>query len=303
MENANTEEYLLKVRNSVISNIRATGGPPSVQLTDAPRQPLMNGMDSDAEDEAADLDADQNPDVRNTQFRSDQNVTRTDEFEESDDEEVEPNGRRRSPLRRRIGDFPNPYAAELHPEDGDVVMSGANGRPGDDEDVPKDTENAEMDEDSASDRESTPAPQRVSRPQLWDTAAEAAPPVDDDDEDADEMDMDDDDDAEDNGPDSRAGGYEQQGEASEEGDDEADEGGALGNRRTPARSPSQTGSQAVAVTSTEDVPEESGDVEMDEDDDAAPARTTETRSKTRSKSPPHTAAMFAGRGSDSGGEM
>src|ERR1700742_3195008 len=141
MDNLNTTDYLRKIKNSVIENIRRTGAP-SVQMTDVPRESLMNGIDSDAEDEAADLDADENPDVLNTQLRNDKNVSRIDELEESDDEELEPNGSaRRSTRKSRITDYVNPYADKDGPDDDDFVMSGANGRP-DEDDALKDAENA-----------------------------------------------------------------------------------------------------------------------------------------------------------------
>src|SRR4051812_41208626 len=81
MDNANSPEYLEKIRNQVIDNIRRTGAP-SVQLTDVPRNPLMDGMDDEADRAADDEDEDMNPDVRSTQRRWDKAVARDDEFEE-----------------------------------------------------------------------------------------------------------------------------------------------------------------------------------------------------------------------------
>jgi histone deacetylase 1/2 len=129
MDNANSPEYLKRITEEVVSNLRHTGSP-SVQMTDVPRTSLMNGMDSDAEDEDDDLDADEHPDVRNTQRRMDQRIERDEEFEESDDEEIdEANGIRRQPnaiRQRNIGimDYTNPHA-DLDidiDEDGEAVL-------------------------------------------------------------------------------------------------------------------------------------------------------------------------------------
>jgi histone deacetylase 1/2 len=138
MDNANSPEYLKRVTEELISNLRHTGAP-SVQMTDVPRQSLMNGMDSDAEDEADDQDADEHPDVRITERRMDQRIERDDEFDESDDEEMnEANGIRRQPgqiRQRNIGimDYKNPHAdpdIEID-EDGEAILidptEGANG--------------------------------------------------------------------------------------------------------------------------------------------------------------------------------
>jgi len=93
-------------------------------------------MDSDAEDEADDMDADQHPDVRNTQRRADQRISRDDEFDESEDEEMdEANGIRRQPgaMRQRnisIMDYKNPHAdadIDLDEEGEPVLVSRTNG--------------------------------------------------------------------------------------------------------------------------------------------------------------------------------
>jgi len=115
MDNANSPEYLKRITEEVISNLRHTGAP-SVQMTDVPRSSMMNGIDSDAEDEADDLDADEHPDARNTQRRLDQRIERDEEFDESEDEEMnEANGIRQQPNPARprnvgIMDYQNPHA-------------------------------------------------------------------------------------------------------------------------------------------------------------------------------------------------
>jgi len=133
MDNANSSEYLEKIKNSVIENLRRTAAP-SQQMMEVPRDPLMNGIDDEAEDEADDMDADENVDVRFTARQLDKRIHRDDEFEESDDEEAnETNGIRRQPdelrPRNRITDFPNPHADEdvEIDEDGNEYIAGTNG--------------------------------------------------------------------------------------------------------------------------------------------------------------------------------
>ncbi|KAF2434809.1 hypothetical protein EJ08DRAFT_675786 [Tothia fuscella] len=139
MDNANSPEYLKRITEELISNLRHTGTP-SVQMTDVPRTSLLNGMDSENEDEADDLDADENPDVRNTQRRADARVERDEEFEDSDDEEMdEANGIRRQPgaiRQRNIGimDYKNPHAQSDIDIDDDgeaILVHPLEGRNGD----------------------------------------------------------------------------------------------------------------------------------------------------------------------------
>ena len=113
MENANSRDYLEKIKTQVINNLRKTG-PPSVQMTDVPRTTITGGTDED-EDIADDMDEDDNKDVRSTKRRWDQRITRDDEFEESDDEEQnQANGVRKQngqTKRRNILDYQNLNAA------------------------------------------------------------------------------------------------------------------------------------------------------------------------------------------------
>jgi histone deacetylase 1/2 len=110
MENANSTEYLEKIKNAVIENLKKTGTP-SVQLQDVPRQSL-GAMTDDDDAEMADLDADTNKDTRVTQRQWEQKVARDDEFEESDDEEMaEANGVYKTNGKRKgIMDYKNPHA-------------------------------------------------------------------------------------------------------------------------------------------------------------------------------------------------
>lgn len=104
MDNANTKEYLDKIRNQVIENLRRTGFAPSVQMTDVPRDPLIDGLDDEADAIMDDLDEDENKDKRYTQRRFDQYVEKPGELSDSEDEEeLAANGVRRQPgaVRRR----------------------------------------------------------------------------------------------------------------------------------------------------------------------------------------------------------
>jgi len=123
MENANSKEYLEKVKIEVLENLRQTSHAPSVQSTIIPSATMLGGVDED-DDILADLDEDENPDVRMTEHRWDKKVTRDDELDESDDEEdTRQNGlvgarQNGAPKRRNIMDYQNPMAA---PEDEDDV--------------------------------------------------------------------------------------------------------------------------------------------------------------------------------------
>jgi histone deacetylase 1/2 len=122
MENANSRDYLEKIKTQVINNLRKTG-PPSVQMTDVPRTTITGGTEED-EDVADDMDEDDNKDVRSTKRRWDQRITRDDEFEDSDDEEQDrANGVRpqnSAAKRRNIMDYqnPNPAASDVDMDSG-----------------------------------------------------------------------------------------------------------------------------------------------------------------------------------------
>jgi len=144
MDNANSPEYLEKIKTQVFENIRATSGAPSVQMTDVPRAPLFptdNENDPDNQGDPEDLDErearlddedeDTSKDQRYSQRRWDQRIERDDEFEDSDDEEqAERNGVRRQPDGRKtrpgIMDYQNPHAPQE-----DDVQSGAQTPAGD----------------------------------------------------------------------------------------------------------------------------------------------------------------------------
>lgn len=101
MDNANSKEYLEKIRTQVIDNLRRTTFAPSVQMTDVPRDSMAMNEEDDAE--LDDLDEDQNPDKRNTQHRFNKYIEKPGELSDSEDEEMnEANGVRKQPgIRKR----------------------------------------------------------------------------------------------------------------------------------------------------------------------------------------------------------
>ncbi|OAX81935.1 histone deacetylase RPD3 [Emergomyces africanus] len=104
MDNANSKEYLDKIRMQVIENLRRTAFAPSVQMTDVPRGPLIDGMDDEADAILDDLDEDENKDRRFTKRRFDQYIEKEGELSDSEDEEEQvANGIRAQPgvLKRR----------------------------------------------------------------------------------------------------------------------------------------------------------------------------------------------------------
>lgn len=134
MENANSTDYLHKIKSTVIDNIRRTGRPSVEAFQEVPNVSLARGMESEDEDELDDLDADENPDRRVTQRQRDAQIDNENEFyDQSDDEEYKTSlGVRRQPgqkRRRNIMDFQNPNAA---PDDagasGTRHLNGESGR-------------------------------------------------------------------------------------------------------------------------------------------------------------------------------
>ncbi|KAF3483888.1 histone deacetylase 1 [Arthroderma uncinatum] len=102
MDNANSKEYLEKIRIQVVENLRRTTFAPSVQMTDVPRDVLVDGMDDEADAILDDLDEDENKDKRYTKRRFDNYVEKDGELSESEDEEsAAANGVRRQPNRER----------------------------------------------------------------------------------------------------------------------------------------------------------------------------------------------------------
>lgn len=111
MENANSYDYLEKIKIAVIENLKKTAPVPSVQMQDVPRHGL--GLTDEEEAELDDLDDDENKDSRMTQRQWEKSVARQDEYDESDDEDIaQANGVHKvnGPPRRSIMDYRNPHA-------------------------------------------------------------------------------------------------------------------------------------------------------------------------------------------------
>ena len=179
MDNANSTEYLEKIKNSVLDNLKRTtpsGAAPSVQMQDVPREPM--GMDETLDEEEGRLDdeeADQeaSKDRRYTQRLWDRKVERDDEMSESEDDELEDSlGVKRQPdrpRRRGIMDYHNPHAPiddsgnntpagdDTRSLNGDVEDEGMDGMQMDgaadaaDEELERELE-AELEDDAANDK-------------------------------------------------------------------------------------------------------------------------------------------------------
>lgn len=117
MDNANSPEYLEKIKQTVLENLRRTQAVPSVQMQEVPRGDV--GMDETLDEEEArlddeDADDETNKDRRYTQRAWDKKTEREDELSESEDEEMaEANGVKVQPGRRKrrgIMDYQNPHA-------------------------------------------------------------------------------------------------------------------------------------------------------------------------------------------------
>ena len=121
MDNANSAEYLEKIKMQVIENLKRTAFAPSVQMTDVPRDP--EGLDDEADAMLDDEDEDEHKDQRWTKRRWDKYVEKEGELSESEDEEEnERNGVRRQPgtrKRRNMMDYQN-LGGGLNNEDDDT---------------------------------------------------------------------------------------------------------------------------------------------------------------------------------------
>ena len=217
MDNANSTEYLEKIKNSVLENLKRTtpsGAAPSVQMQDVPREPM--GMDETLEEEEARLDDEEadleaSKDRRYTQRLWDRKVERDDEMSESEDEELEDElGVKRQPdrpRRRGIMDYRNPHAPvddsgnnspagdDARSLNGDAEDEGMDGMQMDgaadaaDEELERELElEAELEDDAdAADEKAAEAEQEATKAESQSPADEEAG---DDEEAADDMDID-----------------------------------------------------------------------------------------------------------------
>ncbi|KAF4310131.1 Histone deacetylase superfamily [Botryosphaeria dothidea] len=85
MSNDNTPEYLEKIRSTISDRLRTLPFAPSVQMHDVPRHGLGGSEEDD--DILADMDADENMDVRMTELQQDRQVANDAEFYDSDVED------------------------------------------------------------------------------------------------------------------------------------------------------------------------------------------------------------------------
>ena len=124
MDNANSQDYLEKIKLQVIENLKRTQFAPSVQMTDVPRDP-----EEDPDNILDDLDEDEHKDERYTKRRWDKYIEKDGELSESEDEdENESNGVRRQPgvkKRRNMMSFQNPHAVVDDLMDDEDLVSGA----------------------------------------------------------------------------------------------------------------------------------------------------------------------------------
>lgn len=121
MDNANSPEYLSKIKTQVLENLKRTTFAPSVQMAEVPRDPV--GLDEEADAALDDLDEDDNKDTRWTERRWDKYKEKDGELSESEDEgENKRNGVRRQPggkRRRNMMDYQDPVGLD------DDIPSGA----------------------------------------------------------------------------------------------------------------------------------------------------------------------------------
>lgn len=88
MENANSPEYLEKIKNQLIENLRRTAHAPSVQMQDVPPD-FPQTLTEEEEAELNDLDDDENKDMRMTQRQWEKQREPENEYEDSDNEELD----------------------------------------------------------------------------------------------------------------------------------------------------------------------------------------------------------------------
>ncbi|KAL7649697.1 histone deacetylase, variant 2 [Aspergillus niger] len=174
MDNANTKEYLDKIRTQVVENLKRTAFAPSVQMTEVPREPLVEGMDDEADAILDDLDEDENKDKRFTKRRFDQYIEKPGELSDSDDEELAgANGVRRQPnalKRRNQVNYRNLDVNDSGLESGMATPQDASSLPDDDMDT---TADAKMTEAPEPETEAQATPSAADAPSRADEASAA----------------------------------------------------------------------------------------------------------------------------------
>lgn len=159
MDNANSKEYLDKILAQVVENLKRTAFAPSVQMTDVPREPLLEGIDDEADAILDDLDEDENKDKRFTKRRFDQYIEKEGELSDSEDEdENAANGVRRQPngTRRRNQVSYRNLDADSGIESGIVTPREESSLP--DEDIGMDEKMEDVEDIEAPQEKPTPSP-------------------------------------------------------------------------------------------------------------------------------------------------
>ncbi|KAI9699239.1 MAG: histone deacetylase [Bogoriella megaspora] len=127
MDNANSPEYLEKIKQQVVENLRRTAFAPSVQMQDVPRHDLTGEDDIDDQEGALDdLDEDENKDQRMTQRQWDRQRQADGELYDEDDddraaEQYAGVRRQRNGRRPNMMDYQNPNAAPDYVPDSGVA--------------------------------------------------------------------------------------------------------------------------------------------------------------------------------------
>ncbi|PGH05834.1 histone deacetylase RPD3 [Polytolypa hystricis UAMH7299] len=159
MDNANSKEYLDKILAQVVENLKRTAFAPSVQMTDVPREPMLEGIDDEADAILDDLDEDENKDKRFTKRRFDQYIEKEGELSDSEDEEENAaNGVRRQPngIRRRNQISYRNLDADSGIESGVVTPREESSLP--DEDLGADEKMEDVEDLEAPQEKPTPSP-------------------------------------------------------------------------------------------------------------------------------------------------
>ncbi|KKZ66062.1 histone deacetylase 1/2 [[Emmonsia] crescens] len=166
MDNANSKEYLDKIRIQVIENLKRTAFAPSVQMTDVPRGPLLDGMDDEADAILDDLDEDENKDRRFTKRRFDQYIEKEGELSDSEDEEeLAANGIRPQPgvlKRRNQVNYRNLDGGDSGADSGLVTPREESSLPDEDaglDEKMEDAEEAEAEAEAEMQDKGTPSPE------------------------------------------------------------------------------------------------------------------------------------------------
>ncbi|PLN86267.1 histone deacetylase RpdA [Aspergillus taichungensis] len=182
MDNANTKEYLDKIRTQVVENLKRTAFAPSVQMTDVPREPLVEGMDDEADAILDDLDEDENKDKRFTQRRFDRLVEKTGELSDSEDEdESGANGVHRKPFhlkRKNQVNYRNVDAADSGLDSGMATPQDVSSVADEDMDTTADVKLGEIPEPVPEARRSTSAVEAPSGTEPASAADNSEMPVD-----------------------------------------------------------------------------------------------------------------------------